>query len=394
MTVGRIVSGLGLLVFGTLAGLSLIEIVPRLLPRLLPTEYRGLQRVYAGRAKWEDMMVSDPYLGYRPKSGLNIVLPSEGRMIPVRTTSYGLGDIGFRDIGARAPFAVITLGDSFTFCDDVPAERCWVRQLAQSTGLSVATLGVSGYSTLAEARVLERYGMRLKPRLVLVAVFANDFNDNLDFDAWTRSGDPNFWTWRSRLEGRGAIGRWFADHSEVYRLIDAAVRADRTKSYRYKDGRLDLVFRTDRWWLPSPNGDRERERERGWELMQHALRAMQADAASIGAEFGVVLIPAKEEVYWDIVRAHLPNKGTVEVDHPLEVVRRFCVENGIHVCDLTAALQSQAHGGRQLYLRVSGHWNDDGNTVAASALAGCLADQGLVQKLLNESPAGDEPPAR
>jgi hypothetical protein len=86
---------------------------------LLPGDVRGLERVYAGRAKWEEMMVSDPELGYRPKPGLDMLYPSEGRNIVVRTTAHGLGDIGFRDIDTKPPFDAIALGDSFTFCDDV-----------------------------------------------------------------------------------------------------------------------------------------------------------------------------------------------------------------------------------------------------------------------------------
>jgi len=95
-------------------------------------------------------------------------------------------------------------------------------------------------------------------------------------------------------------------------------------------------------------------------------------------------------VYWDIVRAHMPANGTVDVDHPLEVVHRFCEENHMHVCDLRGALEAEARHGRQLYLRVSGHWNDDGNAVAARALAACLADQGVLQEVADGAAAGKE----
>src|SRR5215470_8108614 len=193
-----IIGGLVLLAFGVMVGLAAIEIVPRVLPRLMPKGFRGLERIYTGRAKWEAMMVADSYFGYRPRPGLDVLYPSEGRKIPIRTTSLGLGDIGFRDIGTHAPFEVIALGDSFAFCDDVRAEECWVRRLADATGVSVATLGVSGYSTLAEERILQRYGPQLHPRLVLLGLFPNDFNDNLDFDEWEHNGGNDFWSWRGK----------------------------------------------------------------------------------------------------------------------------------------------------------------------------------------------------
>jgi len=373
-----VAAGLGLLLFGLSLGLALVEVVPRAIPHLMPKEFRGLERVYTGRAKWEEMMLGDRYLGYKPKPQLDILYPSEGREIRIRTTGYGLGDIGFRDIGTAPPFDAITLGDSFTFCDDVPVASCWVRRLADATGLSIATLGVSGYSTLAEARILKRYGRRLRPRLVLLGLFANDFNDNVDFDKWTHSGDDNFWNWRSRKEGRGAFAGWLAKHSVAYRILDGALRGRGHKAYEYKKGNLDFVFRVDRWWLGQPGAERARERERGWQLMRGALLGMHTTAAGVGAELVVVLIPAKEEVYWDIVRQSMPEAGNADVDHPLDVVRQFCQADAIHYCDLTSDLQAEAQRGRQVYLRVSGHWNDAGNAVAANAIVKCLADQGLL----------------
>jgi hypothetical protein len=371
----RIVSGVALLLLGTLAGLAVVEVVPRLFEHLMPSEFRGLERVYAGRAKWREMMVSDAYLGYRPKPRLDIQFPSEGRKIPVRTTNYGLGDIGFRDIGARPPFDAIAVGDSFTFCDDVPAASCWVRQLADLTGLSIATLGVSGYSTLAEERILDRFGRQLHPRLVLSALFANDFKDNLDFDQWQRDGGEDFWTWRARREGRGVVGGWLAAHSMAYRLAEGALRARSDKTFRYKQDGLDMVFRMDRWGVPDEQ--RAEDRQRGWELMQKALLDMHRDAEAWGAQLVLVLIPAKEEVYWDIVRRQLPDAENLAGEGPLQVVRGFCAANGIFCCDLTPAVQAEARRGRQLYLRVSGHWNDEGNAVAARAVAACLTAQGL-----------------
>ncbi len=376
----RVLGGMALLLLGCVAGLAIVEIVPRLLPRSLPAGFRGLERVYAGRAKWEKMMLPDQELGYRPRPNLDLGMPSEGRNVQVRTTSYGLGEVGFRDIGAKAPFDAIALGDSFTFCDDVSAEACWVRKIGEETGLSVASLGVSGFSTLAEARLLKRYGLALRPRIVLVGVFANDFNDNVDFDDWLESGDENFWVWRTHAEGRGPVARWLTQHSQSYRLIEASTRASAKKTFTYKQGDLDFVFRMDRWWLPDSDRQRRQGRERGWQLMRGALEEMRQSAAAIDATLVVVLIPAKEEIYWGLVRDHLRGvTGDVpeEADHPLEVVRQHCADHNILACDLRPSLQPVADRGKQLYLRVSGHWNDEGNALAGAAVAECLKKAGL-----------------
>lgn len=362
-----------LLILGLGVGVVLIEILPRALAGFLPKNVRGLERVYAGRAKWEEMMVADADLGYRPKPGLELVYPSEGRNIVVRTTSHDLGDIGFRDLGTQPPFDAIALGDSFTFCDDVPVESCWVRLLGERTAMSFASLGISGFSTLAEARVLERYGKRLHPRLVVLGLFPNDFNDNLRFAEWVDSGNPDFWEWRKAREGRGAFRGWLATHSISYRLLDAALRSRENKTYRYKKDGLNLVLRTDRWVSDEAQ---ESERLEGWRLMQEALLRMSREAASFGAQLVVVLIPSKEEVYWEVVRDDVPIAAE-EIDRPLSLVDDFCKEKGIPVCDLRSAFEHQAAQHRQLYLRVSGHWNESGNALAADTISACLKQYDL-----------------
>ena len=373
-----------LLVLGLFVGLAFVEVLPRALAGLMPTNVRRLERVYAGRGKWEEMMVADPDLGYRPKPGLDMRYPSEGRSIVVRTTSYDLGDIGFRDLETKPPFDAIALGDSFTFCDDVPIETCWVRLLGEQTSLSIASLGISGFSTLAESRVLKRYGKELRPRLVLLGLFPNDFNDNLRFDDWVNSGDPDFWQWRKAREGRGVIRGWLASHSISYRLVDAALRAREGKTYNYDKNGLSLVLRTDRW---TSDAKQQAERLRGWHLMQRALLDMHKEADAVGARLVVVLIPSKEEVYWDAVRNDVPIAAD-EIDRPLGLVADFAKEKGISVCDLRPAFETQAEKYHQLYLRVSGHWNDAGNELAAQTISTCLRSQGL----LSEAPRGNSDP--
>jgi hypothetical protein len=366
---------LALLVLGLCGGIALVEIVPRGLAGLLPSNVSGLERVYAGRAKWEEMMIADEELGYHPKPDLDLLYPSEGRSIDVRTTSHGLGDIGFRDIDTEPPFDAIALGDSFTFCDDVPVEECWVRLVGEHTRLSIASLGISGFSTMAEARVLNRYGKQLRPKIVLLGLFPNDFNDNLRFAEWIGSGHPDFWQWRKAREGRGPVRSWLASHSLSYRLLDAALRSGGDETLRYDKNGLSLILRTGRWLADQ---EQERDREEAWRLMRKALLDIDRDAASIGAELVVVLIPSKEEVYWNVVRRDLPSSlASNEIDRPLQLVEEFCGREGIPVCDLRPSFEREAELYRQLYLRVSGHWTAAGNALAAETIAECLRSRAL-----------------
>jgi hypothetical protein len=365
------------LFFGVVLGLVMGEAALRVFPRsLMPKEFRILDRVYTARSAWEDMMMGDPYLGYKLRPNLDILFPSEGRKIPYRTTSYGLGDIGFRDIGTHPPFDAVAVGDSFTLCDDVPAAACWGRRLTDAEGLSVATLAVNGYSTLAEARILERYAPPLKPRLVLLGVYPNDFKDNVNFDRWTRSGTDNFWIWLGHQHGRGKFGRWLADHSMIYRIVDGVWRARGRQIHKYKQGNLDFVFRLDHWWLQLVT---DVEHDPGWRLMQKALLDMRATATDMGADFVVLIFPTKEQIYWGLVRQFAPGKEDLDVDHPTDVLREFCAANAIKYCEFTSPLREEAQRGRQLYHRISSHWNDEGNAVGAQVIARCLRSYGLLK---------------
>jgi hypothetical protein len=209
----------------------------------------------------------------------------------------------------------------------------------------------------------------------MVGVFLNDFKDNVNFDEWTRSGTDNFWIWLGHKRGRGRLGRWLADHSIIYRMIDGASRARGREIHKYKQGNLDFVFRLDRWWLQLVAGV---ERDPGWRLMQKALLDMRATAADMGAGFVVLIFPSKEQIYWEIARQFAPGKENLNVDHPTDVIRDFCQANGIDYCEFTKELREQARQGRQVYHRISSHWNDEGNAVGAKVIERCLADSGLL----------------
>ncbi len=112
--------------------------------------------------------------------------------------------------------------------------------------------------------------------------------------------------------------------------------------------------------------------------MQDALLDMQQAAADMGAQLAVVIFPTKEEAYWDIARRYVPALESVDVEGLPRLLTRFLADNSIASCDVTGELREQARGGRQLYHRVSGHFNEEGNRVAATAIARCLTRHRLL----------------
>jgi hypothetical protein len=363
------------LAFGLVVAVLLVETIPRIAPGIMPKKLQAVQRIYDARNVWEDMMVGDRELGFVLKPNLDLEFPSENEKIRIRTTAPGAGGLATRDIGTAPPYDAIALGDSFTFCDDSTAEACWVRLLSEKTGLSIGDYGVNGYSNLAEARVLDRIAPVLKPKVVLVGFFPNDFKDNVHFENWSKSGTDDYWTWM-RQKRRSDSSDWLAQNSVLYRLFDAARRYGSRSTAEYRQDGLHFVFRADDWWLGVVE---QAGVTPTYALTEQALARLAATARGAGSRLVVLLFPFKEQVYWDIARPFHPKKESIDqtkIDAPLRRIGDFLERNQIDYCDLTADLRSHAKE-EQLYLRASAHWTAAGNRVAAESIASCLARKGI-----------------
>jgi hypothetical protein len=309
------------------------------------------------------------------RTDLDLRFPSEGRSIPIRTQGLavaGAEDIGFRDIGTAAPFTGVALGDSFTFCDDAPPESCWVRKLSEKVGGSFATLGVNGYSNLAEARLLDKIQGMPGLRVVLVGFFPNDFKDNLHFSKWSTSGTDDYWTWMRRKR-RSDLSDALARNSILYRLFDAARRYGNRDTFEHKADGVDFVFRADAWWREVLDKPGETP---GFHLAEDAFDQMAATAKRMNTRLVVLMFPFKEQVYWDVAKTYYGEVKTLteaQMDAPFTILKTSLARRGIEVCDLTGPMRERAKGGPQLYLRVGAHWTDAGNEVAATVVADCLA---------------------
>jgi lysophospholipase L1-like esterase len=99
-------------------------------------------------------------------------------------------------VAARTHADVVAVGDSFTWCTAVAADRTWPAQLEARTGLAVYDLGVPGVGLHEYVEVLDRFGLPLAPRVVVVGLYGgNDLRDALRFAEHRARGD------RPRREG-------------------------------------------------------------------------------------------------------------------------------------------------------------------------------------------------
>ncbi|HIQ04933.1 MAG TPA: hypothetical protein EYH31_04455 [Anaerolineae bacterium] len=402
-----------LMVFGLLVALLAAEIGLRLMPGLLPEPVLYVEEQIYGRQlrahqatgiqhyreQLDSLYLPDDYLGDRFPPGIDVLLEGHPEFTyRVRTTSLGLGDVGFRDDGLDKPPFAVAVGDSFTWGYGVEAEQDWVELLEQRTGLDFANLGMPGYGTVQNERVLMRYGLRLRPQLILWGYFPNDLEDSARFQGWLDSGTGgSFTAWKreqkvsaqrqayavatARANPGSPLLRlrgWLSTHSLTYELVKYTLRRGvylelrGEVPVRYRKGDLQLVFSPtffSAWDPDSPLG------QRGWQLTQEALRRSRAAAEDSGAVLIVVLIPPKEQVYWPRLAPHVP---PYDIEKPLARMRAFCEQEGIRYIDLTPTFAHHAAADEQLYFNQDGHLNAAGHALAAEVVYAYLQKNSLI----------------
>jgi hypothetical protein len=356
--------------------LAVVESTLRWLPMLLPGQVRAVNNRMETAIEWDESVSGDPYLGFKPKPEVARTVKLDGVTAELRTVRLLDPDVGFRQMGApfTGPPADIAIGDSFTVCYGVPAADCWVERLATQAGRPIVNLGVSGYSAVAAARLLERYGKSFRPRVVLHGLFLNDFEENLDFVSWEQSGRDNLRAWYHE-QNLGRVGYQLYKRSRTYRLVRAFLRAGKSQTYHLQENGLNLYLSPTGWWVRATAHAVE---PKYLEFMQRILLQEQESARAMGARLVVLLFPFKEQVYWDRMVQKTPTLAPLEIDRPFRLLTEFCRAQGIQTVNLTEALRDPARRGEQLYYSVDAHWNPRGNAVVADAVYATLHEHGVM----------------
>jgi len=312
--------------------------------------------------------VSHPYIGHLHKPASTGIIAGSDFKAVHHTDGYG-----FRNAWPWPEEAdIVAVGDSLTFGYGVEDDESWPAVIAQALPQrGVINLGLIGAGPQQYLRVYETFGTRLRPKLLLVGLFArNDFNDADLFDQWLRSGaEGNYMVWRDF----GRVGR--AGFS-LLRPVPGIKGALRRKSYLYQLLReARAAYR--RWWASEPrvfqfaDGARlqlmpsqmarqivgARPNGREFQLVLQALERLQSIAEQNDTRVLIIFQPGKEEVYMPLLGKAAPDPGG-----PL---RASLERAGIAYLDLTQAFRQRAAAGEQLFFEADGHPNRQGYRLIA-----------------------------
>jgi len=269
----------------------------------------------------------------------------------------------------------VVVGDSFAFCF-TDADDCWVNRLAQQTEHNLINLGMVSTGSVAHLRVLEDYGLPLRPPLVIWQWYGNDANEDyglaqLRGEAQTPPGDD------APTESERS---WLERNSAVYVLIQMLLGQDDryAASLQFldrewaQDGDLRLGFGRPYLW-GAFDLDRPQNQE-GWALSQDAFRAAREQVEGYGGHLVIVLMPTKEQVYRDLAEPLIGAERMAVLDENYQAMRDFCDAEGLACLDPLSEFQARAAAGEQLYYTTDIHLNARGNAVLADWLAAWLAE--------------------
>jgi hypothetical protein len=340
------------------------------LPQFL-AEYRRL---------WEE----DDFLRERMKPNLNTTIHGnpEYPTWPIKTDSLGLGPVGYRDTLSDQddPYALV-LGDSFGFGVGVAQEETWLEQLERETGLAFVNLSQVGASSLQEARIYARDGRRIPAKIVFWMFFQNDLKDNLRFAQWLDPAAPITQAVRRPSQPcAGYLHYLLKRYSLAYELLlygrHTCEYSAMTSTPVYQDEHLSLVFCLDHDICDLDV--QARMLSAGWPLTRQALQDTLAQLSQTGATLVIIIVPSKEQVYWEQFRQVASLPANYDIDQLIEPIRQFCASEKLHCLDLTPALRAEAQKGKQLYFPIDIHWNTQGHTLVAQIIGDYLRQENLL----------------
>ncbi len=165
----------------------------------------------------------DDLLGHVPNPGFSG--PGIGRSF------HTIDADGFRSCGESASCvngsedgAILTVGDSFTYGDEVRDEETWPAQLQRLTGRRVLNGGVTGYGFDQMVLRAEQYAATHRPALLIASFIADDIR---------RVEMRRLW-WRDKP--------WFVVEGETLALRGVPVQRPQTRLPRHIRQRMDTTL--------------------------------------------------------------------------------------------------------------------------------------------------------
>jgi hypothetical protein len=283
----------------------------------------------------------------------------------------------------RPRAAIVSVGDSFTWCTVVPPEATFTARLETVLGAPTYNLGVPGVGPYEYLEILRRFGVAFEPRIVLLNIYeGNDLRDAVRFDEQRAGGVPAAeGRIRSDPDERGSLPETVLRHSYALNFIAGSTEY-LVEQWRPQelDFRYEIGARGGRLLMNRGQADRDEVRyarrllggEIGLSLWDRVLE----DFATLAAERGFV------PVVTYIPAAYTANAATVIFMDPAigrdlaamsraqrAHLRQQCATRQLTWIDLTEPIQAAMATSDLAYFPYNLHLTQAGHEIVAAALA-------------------------
>jgi peptidoglycan/LPS O-acetylase OafA/YrhL len=260
---------------------------------------------------------------------------------------------------------VLVVGDAFASAEGVDTDKAFPRLLqhrgnasgAAGRRLEVNNFAITGHGPLQYQAVLAAFVPKLKPDVVLIESFVNDFEDaltsNEDFQAQICFQCTSAMALRSTLELKD-LRDWLQFHS-FEALRRHGVLTDVSDLYSFYAGAP---------YIEKSNEARFRE---GARVYQDCLRAISKIAAGTGSRVVILQVPAAIQVCprrgpaW----LDLSDAARFDLELPQRLLHDIAQPLGIQVIDLRDILRASA---TCPYFEHNLHWTEQGHQIVAEYL--------------------------
>ena len=287
-------------------------------------------------------------------------------------------------------YRILGLADSFGVMGGTSGNYHYLLEAALrrevSPAIQMVNVSVSGYEPRHELAIM-RFGMAYAPDLVLHGFFVgNDF---------TLYGEDNYEYRGIRIENQPGISRYWPRHLLLADLIRNQIirlRDLRQIEFEQRTGAVDQVGYLSRKFFLQMQLHRmiylRKQSENEMKKVLPILASIRYVARKGGARYVMVIHPDQtqvdESLRREIIRTFQLREQDYDFDFPQKILASYCAGSGILCLDLLAGFRAKAKQGA-LYTISDGHYNLDGNKLAADNIRRFLLDSQLFRNIIGTS---------
>lgn len=260
----------------------------------------------------------------------------------------------------------VALGDSFVVSYGTDLEKIWYSLLGKKLGRRIYALGSGNTGPAQETELFFRMFPRAEdfPETVVWMIFSG--NDLQDDHKYVELGERPPLPSAKPLE---SLLRLPLEYSYTLRVLSATHRIQKAK-HKYRTAfsggkRHELMGSTlDFFYADAPVSFDEEPYRSGLKQVQASILKLTSAARAAGQRLIVVYAASKEEAFASALeeRYGVAPGRILSFEEKLEA---FCRANGIEFVGLKAPLREATVSGQMLFFKFDGHYNDEGNRVAA-----------------------------